>query len=54
MSQVATLKQLESKFRLTYWKLVDTDEEWRKELVRNELRSLGTSIEYLKSKITKN
>lgn len=54
MSQVAILNQLQDKFRLTYWKLVDTDEEWRKELVRNELHSIGVSIEYLMLKITKN
>ena len=54
MSQLAILNQLQDKFRLTYWKLVDTDEEWRKELVRNELHSIGISIEYLRSKITKN
>ena len=53
MNQTSILKELKQKLRDTYWKLLGTDEDWRRQLIQNELQFLNTSINYMETYISK-
>jgi hypothetical protein len=53
MNQTSILKELKQKLRDTYWKLLGTDEDWRRQLIQNELKCLNTSINYMETHIAK-
>jgi len=53
MNQTSILKELKQRVRDTYWKLLGTDEDWRRELIQNELQFLNTSINYMETYISK-
>lgn len=53
MSKKQTLLQLQGRLRSVYWQLQCTMVDWERQLLKNELRYITSSIQFLQSDVSK-